>query len=603
MHKTKRELLGVVIKFAGDSGDGVQLIGDWFTSCVAEKGNSFNTFADFPAEIRAPAGTIAGVSGFQIHFAEPKVTTAGDNISLLVAFNPAAFVANQKLLSEKCSVVLDTDAFTTKAWEKINVTNPDKLLKNYHCIKLPITSLTKLATKDFDITFKQAKKCKNMFALGIILWLYDKKLDSTIDWIKNKYKNQSVVDANIATLKTGYHYAETTELLPTSFSINKSDLPSGQYKKVTGNQSIVNAIAVAAHLSASEVLLAGYPITPASELLHLAAQLYDYKVVTAQAEDEIAAIGMAIGAAYGGKIALCCTSGPGFDLKAEAIGFAVMAELPLVVINVQRAGPSTGMPTKMQQADLLSAVYGRHGESPVIVIAAASAADCFKTTLEAIRLAIIARHPVILLSDAMLANGYEPWKIPDIASLDSIGLPKTTDINAQAFKRNTELFPNWVIPGTENKMYTLGGLEKDIQTGNISYSPENHQAMVNLRAQKVKNIAKYYEKLAVNTVNNAKALVLTWGSSYGVGIKVFENLKHSKNAVAHLNLRNLYPLPNDLPEILAEYSKIIVVEHNNGQLCKLIQAELGISIISCNKTAGVPFSVAELETEILRLIC
>lgn len=590
----------VVIHFAGDSGDGMQLAGMQFSQSSASLGNDIRTFPDFPAEIRAPAGTLPGVSGFQLSFSSHHIHTPGDHYDVLVAMNPAAMKVSLKNLKRGGILIVDEDKFTDKDLKKANLPdNPLEISELGECrvIRLPMTSLTLKALEDFDISRPKARKCKNLFALGVVYWLYHRPLEETNEWIKERFKETpAIMDANLAALKAGYHYAITTGLFAEHYEVEAAQLAPGEYRQITGNQALAWGCVAAAIQAKQTLMVCGYPITPASDILHMLAKYSAYGVKTFQAEDEIAAIGAAIGAAYGGALALTSTSGPGMDLKAEGLGLAVMAELPLVVVNVQRAGPSTGMPTKVEQSDLFAAMYGRHGECPVPILAPATPGDCFLMAIEAFRIATTYMTPVILLSDAQLANGAQAWRIPDVESLPQVSIQYCD--KPEGFKPyhrcSTTLARPWAVPGTPGLEHRIGGLEKENITGNISYDPENHQKMVNLRAAKVHGIKTEIESLEIIGERKGKVLVISWGSTYGAVRTVVEALQSEGKAITLAHCRVLNPLPKDLGELFNHFEQVVVVELNLGQLCQLIRARYLVDAKSIHKMTGKPFSVYEL---------
>lgn len=599
---TATELATVVIRFAGDSGDGMQVTGAQLASASAYLGNDVHTFADFPAEIRAPAGTIPGVSGFQVSFSEQNIHTPGDRLDVLIAMNPAALKVNLADLREGGILLLNSDHFKEKDCKKAGLTNnplETGELAAMQVYSLPLTELTLNAVKATGVTHAQASRCKNFFALGIILWLYTRPMEPILTWLSGKFKaTPAIANANTLALKAGYNYALTCELFANPYTVKKAILPPGYYRHVTGNEALSLGCLAVASKAQQPMLVAGYPITPASAILQQLAKYPHYQVTVFQAEDEIAAVCAAIGAAYGGSMALTTTSGPGFDLKAEGMGLAVMTELPLVVIDVQRAGPSTGMPTKTEQADLLTAVYGRHGECPLPVLAAASPGDCFHMIIEAFRLAIRYMTPVVLLTDAYLATSAEPWLLPDLAALPDLR-PCFAKENVYPYQRDPDTLARpWIIPGTAGLEHRIGGLEKDSLTGNISYGPENHQRMVELRAAKVKGIAKDLPPLQVLGGGSGQLLVVGWGSTQGSILQAVEQLQAAGAAVSYVHLRYLNPLPLDLGDILNRFNKIWVPELNLGQLSCLLRAEYGVNVISYSKVTGKPFLVQELCEEI-----
>lgn len=608
LNRRRTELETVVIRFAGDSGDGMQLTGTQFTNTSAALGNDVHTFADFPAEIRAPAGTLPGVSGFQLSFSSREIHTPGDRLNVLVAMNPAALKVNLKDLEDQGLLLVNSNTFEDKELKKAGYSaNPltTEELGKFRVFTLPFTELTLNAVKEFGLTHSQATKCKNFFALGVVFWLYNRPLEPTLQWLQQKFKDKSDVgQANRAALQAGFNYALTTELFTEQYTIKKAKLERGTYRQVTGNEAIgLGCLAVATKAKRS-MLLSGYPITPASNILQQLAKYESFGIKVFQAEDEIAALCAAIGAAYGGSLALTSTSGPGFDLKSEAMGLAVITELPLVIINVQRAGPSTGMPTKTEQADLLTALYGRHGECPIPVLAPASPGDCFAVIIEAFRIALKYMTPVIVLSDGSLATGAEPWLIPSFDTLPEIKINFHTDPNGfTPYTRDPETLARlWALPGTPGLEHRIGGLEKDSVSGYVSYDPENHQKMVDTRAAKVQGIAKHLPPLEILGKKTGKVLIVGWGSTYGAILTAVEELQTQGHSVSAIHLRYLFPLQNDLGHVLKSFEKILVPELNLGQLSKLLRAEYLVDAISFTKTTGKPFLVHEICEKILELL-
>lgn len=594
----------VVIHFAGDSGDGMQVAGMQFTQSCATLGNDIRTYPDFPAEIRAPQGTLPGVSGFQLSFSERHIHTPGDQYDVLVAMNPAALKVTVKNLKKDGILIIDEDKFTDKDLKKAQFAdNPleSASLAEYRIIRLPMTSLTLKALENINISRASARKCKNMFALGVVYWLYHRPLEDTKAWISERFKEQKdIIEANIVALRSGYHYAITAELFAEHYTVKAAELPVGEYRQITGNTALAWGCIAAANQANQSLVVCGYPITPASDILHFLAKYVHFGVKTFQAEDEIAAIGAAIGAAFGGKLALTTTSGPGLDLKSEALGLAVMTELPLVVVDVQRAGPSTGMPTKVEQSDLLTAMFGRHGECPLPVLAAATPGDCFYMVIEAFRIAIQYMTPVILLSDAFLANSTEPWKIPHTSELSQLKVNYRQDKEGfLPYERNASLARPWAIPGTPGLEHRIGGLEKQHETGNISYDPENHQKMVDLRAAKIQGIAKDLPLLEVLGEKQAKVLIIGWGGTYGSIRTAVEDLQKEGYAISAVHLRYLNPLQRELSELMRGFEHVLVVELNTGQLCQLLRSQFLIDAQKINKVAGKPFGVSELKERIL----
>ena len=602
------ELETVVIRFAGDSGDGMQLTGTQFADTTAILGNDLATLPDFPAEIRAPAGTLPGVSGYQISFSSRDIRTPGDAPGVLVAMNPAALKTNLGELEEGGILIVDTDAFSQQNLNKAGYkTNPlkDGSLAGYRLIEIPLTTLTLRAIGETTLGTRQATRCKNFFALGLVFWLYERPVDYTQSWIKDKFKNnQEVARANLAALLAGYNYAETTEIFNTHYRVTKARLTPGTYRKITGNEATAIGFISAAVLANRPLFYGSYPITPASDILHELARFKNFPVKTFQAEDEISAIGAAIGASYGGSLGLTGTSGPGVALKSEAIGLAVMTELPVVIANVQRGGPSTGLPTKTEQADLLQAMFGRNSECPVAVVAPATPAECFSMAIEAFRLATRYMTPVFFLSDGYLANGAEPWRIPELKDLPKIEVKFYADkATFQPYRRdpNTLARP-WAIPGTPGLEHRVGGLEKEDVTGNVSYDPLNHEKMVRLRAEKIAGIAKDIPELQVFGRESGKLLVLGWGSTYGAITTAVEKMQVKGASVSSAHLRYLNPFPRNLAEVLRRFERVLIPELNLGQLRWLVRARFLVDAVGLNKVQGKPFKVSEIARRIEELL-
>ena len=605
----RKELDRVVIRFAGDSGDGMQLTGDRFTSVSAFFGNDLATMPDFPAEIRAPAGTIAGVSAFQIHFADYDILTPGDQPGVLVAMNPAALKANLRDLMPGGLLIVNEDAFDDRNLEKVGYSsNPieDGSLKDFQIYKIPMTKMTLEAVKDSGVNKKEAERSKNMFALGVLSWMYDRPLDPTIGWLEKKFaKKPHLAQANVAAFKAGHAFGETAEL--GAFEVKPATLAPGTYRRITGNQALAFGLIAASVQAKLPLFLGSYPITPASDILHELSRHKNFGVRTVQAEDEIAAVSMALGSAFAGHIGVTTTSGPGLDLKAEAIGLGVSLELPLVVIDIQRGGPSTGLPTKTEQSDLLHAMFGRHGEAPVPIVASYSPPSCFWAALEAVRIALRYMTPVILLSDGYLANGAEPWRIPSVEKLPDISRPFASQPNVGEdfwpFLRDDQTLARpWAIPGTPGLEHRIGGLEKADGTGNISYDPENHHLMSELRYAKIRAIEEDIDPLEWDGDDDARVLILGWGSTYGAIGAACRRLRARGTKVARAHLKHLNPFPKNTGEVLARFDKVVIPEMNMGQLSKLIRAEFLIDAISINKVKGQPFRAAELEERLLELM-
>ena len=590
----------VAIRFAGDSGDGMQLTGTQFTQTSALLGNDVATFPDFPAEIRAPAGSLAGVSGFQLNFSSQQIYTHGDAPDVLVAMNPAALRVNIADLKPDGILIANTQAFSDKNLERAGYSqNPleDGSLDAFRVYPVDITSMTLGAISQLGLNQKAAVRCKNFFALGLVYWMFNRPLDHTIKWIETKFRarDEAVADANLAALKAGYHYGETAEIFTHNYIVPKARLEPGRYRGISGNEALGLGLLAAAELSGLELFLGSYPITPASDLLHFLARQKHLGAKTFQAEDEIAAVCAAIGAAYAGGLGVTSTSGPGVALKAEAIGLAVMTELPLIVVDVQRGGPSTGLPTKTEQADLLQVLFGRNGECPVPVVAASTPGDCFHTAIEAARIAVRHMIPVILLSDGYLANGAEPWKLPDMSAIDPIETAFHTEAEGfQPYARDENLARPWAIPGTPGLEHRLGGLEKEHLTGNVSYDPLNHEFMCDLRARKVAAVAEHIPPTEICGPDEGDVLVVAWGGTFGAVRSAVEHLQDRGHSIAHVHLRHLNPFPKDFRALLGRYKRVIVPELNMGQLAFVIRARYLFDVQSVTKVRGKPFKEAEL---------
>jgi 2-oxoglutarate ferredoxin oxidoreductase subunit alpha len=613
-HLEERQIDSATIRFAGDSGDGMQLAGTQFTNASAILGNDISTLPDFPAEIRAPAGTLAGVSGFQVHFSSQDIHTPGDNLNALVAMNPAALKTNLKDLEKSGLLIVNSDAFTTGDLHKAGYkTNPleDGSLKDYRVFRIPINALNRAAVAEVKLSPREADRCKNFFALGLVYWLYERPMEPTLRWIREKFaKNPAVLEANTRTLKAGYNYGETTESMPVHYVVPPATIKPGRYRKITGNEALAIGLVSAATLMNKGVVYASYPITPASDILHQLSEMKRFGVRTVQAEDEIAAIGMAIGASFGGALGVTATSGPGICLKSEAIGLAVMTEMPVIVIDVQRGGPSTGLPTKTEQADLLQAMFGRNGECPAAIVAPCSPTDCFAMIFEAVRLAVGFMTPVFLLSDGYLANGAEPWLIPAVEDLPKIVVkhPKEPNSNGNGearflpYKRDDRLVRQWAIPGTKGLEHRIGGIEKEDVTGNVSYDPINHEHMVRVRAQKIANIANEIPLLEVNGPESGDLLVIGWGGTYGAIVSAVQRAQRKGYKVAQAHLRYLNPMPKNTGAVVKRYRKVLVPELNAGQLRFLLRATYLVDAIGLNKVQGRPFLVSEIEEKIEQLL-
>jgi 2-oxoglutarate/2-oxoacid ferredoxin oxidoreductase subunit alpha len=606
--KTVEKLDRVVVRFAGDSGDGMQLTGSRFTDATAVVGNDLATLPDFPAEIRAPAGTPHGVSAFQIHFASRDILTPGDSPNVLVAMNPAALITQVGSLDKGGTVIVNQDGFTDNNLRKAGYeSNPleDGSLDDYQLFRVPMTSMTVRATEEIDgITPRDAARCKNLFALGLVSWMYGRPTQPTVDWVEKKFADRHQVrDANLAAFRAGYNFGETAELLAVHYEVDAAPAPPGTYRNINGTQALAFGLIAASVQSGLQLLYASYPITPASEVLHALSRHRRMGVRTIQAEDEIAAINMALGAAFAGHLGVTATSGPGMDLKAETIGLAVALELPLVVIDVQRAGPSTGMPTKTEAADLLMALYGRHGESPIPVVAACTPANCFDTAIEAARIAITHRTPVILLSDTFLANSSEPWRLPDVPSLPAIDPKLATDPSGFfPYARDENLARPWAVPGTPGLRHRIGGLEKEDVTGNISYDSANHAHMTRLRAERVQRI-RVPDVEVDDPDGDAALLVLGWGSTYGAIQGAARRVRRERGAkVATAHVRHLNPLPPNTEDVLRAYERVLVPEMNLGQLTKLLRAEFLVDVESYTKVDGMPIFTRDMMNQILERI-
>ncbi|MFP5224950.1 MAG: 2-oxoacid:acceptor oxidoreductase subunit alpha [Actinomycetota bacterium] len=611
--KTVEEVHRVVIRFAGDSGDGMQLTGERFTSATALFGNDLATLPDFPAEIRAPAGTIGGVSAFQIHFSDADILTPGDRPDVLVAMNPAALKKNLDDLNPGGSLIVNEDAFTASNIKKAGYQSDpleDERLESFNVFKVKMTTMTTEGTKDVEgISKKDQERAKNFFALGLISWMYTRPIEPTLAWLEKKFANKpAILEANIKAFKTGWNFGETAELFAHKYEVRPATYDPGTYRNITGNLATAWGLVAASVQSKLPLYYAGYPITPASDILHELSKHKNFGVRTLQAEDEIGAAGMALGAAFGGHLAATGTSGPGIDLKAETLGLAVMLELPLIVIDVQRGGPSTGLPTKQEAADLFLAMYGRHGEAPMPIIAPISPSDCFEATIEAARIAVEYRTPVMILTDTFLANSSEPWHLPDVGGLATIDHDqlKTAPAEGEEFlpyARNDRLARPWAPPGTKGLEHRVGGLEKQDGTGNVSYDPGNHDYMCRIRAAKVARIAEDIPELEVDDPDgDAKLLVLGWGSTYGSIRAGCKRVRAAGKSVAHAQLRHVNPLPRNLGEVLGRYERVLVPELNLGQLVRIIRAEYLVDAKGYSKMQGLPFRAAEIETEILKRV-
>ena len=617
MTKEVQQRERVIIRFAGDSGDGMQLTGDRFTSETAEFGNDISTLPDFPAEIRAPAGTLPGVSAFQLHFADHDVTTPGDAPDVLVAMNPAALKSQIADLPAGGDLIVNTDEFTKRNLTKVGYeTNPleDDSLSAYQVHSIPLTSLTVKALESYSITRKDAERAKNMFALGLLSWLYNRPIETTLAFLERKFaKTPELARANITAFNAGWSFGETTEAFTVRYEVKPATMPRGLYRNITGNTALAYGLIAAGVQSGLPLFLGSYPITPASDILHELAKHKRFGVRTFQAEDEIAGVGAALGASFGGALGITTTSGPGVDLKSETIGLAVALELPLIICDIQRAGPSTGMPTKAEQSDLLLAMFGRHGEAPVPIVAPQSPSDCFDAALEAVRIATTYRTPVFVLSDAYLANGSEPWLVPDVATLPDLHVDFATELNHEKADGTPEFWPYlrdpetlarpWAIPGTPGLEHRIGGIEKADGSGNISYDPSNHDTMVRLRQAKVDGIAASIPPLEVDDPDgDADLLVLGWGSTYGPIGAAVRDVREEGGKVAQAHLRHLNPFPANTGEVVSRYSRVLIPEMNLGQLAMLIRSRFLVDAMSYTSVRGLPFKAAELSEAIREVL-
>ena len=614
MTRKQETLSDVVIKFAGDSGDGMQLTGSQFTNNTAMLGIDLATFPDFPAEIRAPQGTLPGVSGFQLRFSSNPVFTPGDLCDVLVAMNAAALKTNLKQLKKGGKIIANTDGFDAKNLRLANYkegVNPleDGSLGNYEVIKMDVTKMTREALKDITMGMKEKDRAKNMFVLGFLYWMYNRSMDGTIGFLKEKFgKKDEILNSNIKALQAGYNYGDTTETFTTTYKVDKAKMEVGEYRSIMGNQALTLGLIAASQKSGLQLFLGSYPITPASDILHDLAKYKNFGVKTFQAEDEIAAITSAIGAAYGGSLGITTSSGPGIALKAEAMGLAVMLEIPLIVINIQRGGPSTGLPTKTEQSDLLQAYYGRNGECPMPIVSASTPGDCFSAIYEAVRISVQHMTPVIFLSDGYIANGAEPWRFPESADLPAIEVKFKTSLDEGEdqllpYKRDEKLVRPWAIPGSKGLEHRIGGLEKQDVTGNVSYDPDNHQHMVKTRQAKVDRIADYIPLQKIdNGPEKGKLLLLGWGSTFGAIKSAVAELLAEGKSVAHAHLRYMRPFPRNLGEILRNYETVLIPEINNGQLIKIIRDVYFVDAKGYNKIMGIPITKTELVEELKKYL-
>lgn len=611
----KEELLqDVVIKFAGDSGDGMQLTGSQFTNNTALLGIDLATFPDFPAEIRAPQGTLPGVSGFQLRFSSDLIFTPGDECDVLVAMNAAALKANLKSLKKGGKIIANTDGFDAKNLRLANYpdgVNPlmDESLDSYEVIRIDVTKMTREALKEFELGIKEKDRAKNMFVLGFLYWMYNRDMVSSIKFLEEKFdKKEVILNSNIKALQAGYNYGDTTETFSTTYRVEKAKMQPGTYRSIMGNQAVALGLIAASQKSGLPLFVGTYPITPASDILHELSKHKTFNVRTFQAEDEIAGISSAIGASYGGSLGVTTTSGPGMALKTEAMGLAVMLEIPLIIVDIQRGGPSTGLPTKTEQSDLLQAYYGRNGECPMPVVSAATPSDCFSSVFEAVKIAVQHMTPVIFLSDGYIANGAEPWKFPKADDLPVIKVKFKTELaeGEEKFKpylRDERLVRPWAIPGTPGLEHRIGGIEKQNITGNVNYEPENHQLMVKLRQQKVDMIADYIPEQKLDSgPEKGNVLVLGWGSTYGSIKSAVAELQAEGHAVSHAHIRYLRPFPKNLGSIIKNFDKILIPEINNGQLIKIIREQFLVDATGYNKIMGIPITKSELVSAIKNML-
>lgn len=601
------DLKEVTIRFAGDSGDGMQLTGSQFSDTTALMGNDLGTLPDYPAEIRAPAGTLYGVSGFQVHFSSTDIHTPGDTPDVLVAMNPAALRKNLSDLKRDGIIIVNTDSFDPKNLKLANYDkNPleDDSLAGYKVYPVPITTLTSSALKDSGLSIRDINRCKNFFALGLMYWLYNRPLEPTLNWLTSKFKNKpEILNANETALKTGYYFGDTTEIFENRYTVEPAKLKKGTYRNISGNEATALGFVAASIKSGLPLFLGSYPITPATDILQYLASYKNFGVKTFQAEDEIAGITSAIGAAFSGSLAITTTSGPGVALKNEAIGLGVMTELPLVIVNVQRGGPSTGLPTKTEQADLLQAVYGRNGEAPIPVLAAATPSDCFYMAIEASRIAVKYMTPVMLLTDGYIGNGTEPWRIPHADEIADIPVKFATEIEGFApYSRDENLSRPWAKPGTAGLEHRIGGLEKANITGNVNYDPSNHDFMIKLREQKIQNVKNDIPDLAVQGDAEGELLVLGWGGTYGAIKEAVDKVTRRGLKVSQAHLKYIHPMPKNTKEVLSKFKKILIPEINLGQLAKIIRSEFLIDVLQYNLVRGLPFRSSDIENQIVEIL-
>jgi 2-oxoglutarate ferredoxin oxidoreductase subunit alpha len=614
MIRKQQVLQDVVIKFAGDSGDGMQLTGTQFTNNTALLGIDLATFPDFPAEIRAPQGTLPGVSGYQLRFSSDRIFTPGDECDVLVAMNAAALKANLKSLKKGGKIIANTDGFDIKNLRLANYPdgiNPleDGSLENYEVIKMDVTKMTREALKDITMGTKEKDRAKNMFVLGFLYWMYNRDMENTIQFLKDKFnKKAEILESNVKVLQAGYNFGDTTETFTTRYKVEKARMDSGEYRSIMGNQAVAYGLIAASQKSGLPLFLGTYPITPASDILHELSRHKGFGIKTFQAEDEIAGISSAIGAAYGGNLGVTTTSGPGMALKGEAMGLAVMLEIPLLICDIQRGGPSTGLPTKTEQSDLLQAYYGRNGECPMPIVSASTPSDCFDAVYEAVRIAVQHMTPVIFLSDGYIANGAEPWRFPKSDDLPPIVVKFKTELGHgedkfQPYLRDEKLVRPWAIPGVPGLEHRIGGLEKQNNTGNVSYDPENHQLMVKIRQEKVDKIADYIPEQTLDSgPETGKILVLGWGSTYGAIKSAVADLQHQGYAVSHAHLRYVRPFPKNLGAILKNFDQVLIPEINNGQLIKIIRDQYFVDAKGYNKIMGVPITKTELVMKLQEML-
>ncbi len=608
--KNSKEVDLITIRFAGDSGDGMQLTGNQFTTNSALFGNDIATLPDFPAEIRAPQGTLAGVSSFQLQFSNQDIHTPGDKLDVLVAMNPAALKVNIDDLKPNGMIIANTANYTNKNFNLASYeTDPleDGTLDAYKLIKVNMNELVNTALENVDLPSKMKSRSTNMFALGLLYWIYERNIDSTIDFLAKKFKNKpAIIEANTIALKSGYNYGDTIEAIRTTYRVSEAKLNKGTYRNIMGNECLTLGLIAAANKANLDLFFGGYPITPASDILHILSKYKHFGIKTFQAEDEIAGICSALGAAFTGDLAITASSGPGIALKGEAMGLGIITELPIVIINIQRGGPSTGLPTKTEQSDLNQVMYGRNGECPAVVVAAQSASDCFETAYEACRLALEFMVPVVLLSDGYIANGSEPWKLPDLDKLPKIKtkiIKKTDDEKFLPYKRDEKtLARDWALPGTSKLEHRIGGLEKAAVSGNVSYDADNHDYMVKLRQQKIDVIANFIPEIEVYGNSKGELLVLSWGGTYGACRAAVEKANRNKISVAHINLKYINPFPKNLSEILLKFNKILIPEINLGQLSTIIRSKYLIETIDFNRVSGKPFTTTDIYEKIEEII-